>query len=59
MPDNLHIRRPADAKRINVNEPWEVDYWSKALNITPERLRQAVRAAGTMADDVKRHLGIR
>lgn len=59
MPDNLNIKRPLDAKRINVNEPWEVDYWSKTLQVSPERLRQAVRAVGTMVDDVKRHLSIR
>ena len=58
MPDNLNIRRPADAKRINLNEPWEIQYWSKALDVTPERLRQSVQAVGTMVDDVKRHLKI-
>ncbi len=59
MPDNLNIRRPADAKRINIHEPWEIEYWSKTLNVTREQLYQAVRTAGTMVDDVKRHLKIK
>lgn len=59
MPDNLNIRRPLDAKKINVNEPWELDYWTKTLKVTPERLRLAVKAVGPMVDDVKRHLGVR
>lgn len=58
MSDNLKIKRPLDAKKINVNEPWELDYWTKTLNVSADRLRQAVRAAGPMVDDVKRHLGI-
>lgn len=59
MSDNLKIKRPLDAKKINVNEPWELDYWTKTLNVSADRLRQAVRAVGPMVDDVKRHLGIR
>jgi hypothetical protein len=59
MTDNLKIRRPLDAKKINVNESWELDYWTKTLNVSADRLRQAVHTVGTMVDDVKRHLGIR
>ncbi len=59
MSDNLKIRRPLDAKKINVNETWELDYWTKTLGVSADRLRQAVRAAGPMVDDVKRHLGLR
>jgi hypothetical protein len=57
MPDNLKIRRPLDAEKINVNEPWELAYWTKDLAVTPEQLRQAVKAVGPMVRDVKRHLG--
>lgn len=59
MSDNLKIKRPLDAKKINVNEPWELDYWTKTLNVSADRLRQGVRAVGPMVDDVKRYLGIR
>lgn len=59
MPDNLKIRRPLDAKKINVNEPWELSYWTQTLKVSADQLRHAVKIVGPMVDDVKRHLGIR
>lgn len=55
--DNLTIRRPQDPLKINVHEDWEVRYWSKAFNVTPEALKAAVRAVGVKTADVKRYLG--
>ena len=55
--DNLHKRGPQDRARVNVNEPWEVDYWCERLGVTPAKLRQAVKKAGPMAKDVRRELG--
>ena len=40
MPDDKTRRGPADRSRINVNEPYELDYWSKEFDLTPEQLRQ-------------------
>ncbi|CAM3450814.1 DUF3606 domain-containing protein [Bordetella sputigena] len=57
MPDNLQKRGPADASRVNVNEPWELSYWCGKFNVTPDQLRAAVRAVGVMVKDVQRHLG--
>lgn len=57
MSDNLKIRQPQDPKQINVKEKWELDYWSKKFNITPDKLKQTVQTVGTQADKVKRHLG--
>lgn len=57
MADNKNIRGPADAKRINIHEPYEVEYWTKALGVTKEQLISAVGRVGVMADDVRRHLG--
>jgi hypothetical protein len=45
-----------DAKRVNVNEEYEVAYWSKRLATTPERLRAAVKKVGVMVDDVEKEL---
>lgn len=45
-----------DRKRINVNEAYELRDWSKKFGVSPEQLKEAVQAAGTWADDVKRHL---
>lgn len=53
MADDLTNRGPADASRINVNEDYEVAYWTKALNVSPEELREAVKKAGPSADAVK------
>jgi len=57
MSDDLNKRRPQDATKINVNESWELDYWSKELGVTKERLKEAVRAVGTSVEDVKHYLG--
>jgi hypothetical protein len=42
---------------VNVNESWEVDYWSKRFGVTPARLRRAVKKVGPLAKDVRRELG--
>jgi hypothetical protein len=57
MPDDRSKRGPQDASRINVHEPYEVEYWSKHFGVTPAALRQAVQSVGPMVSNVKRHLG--
>ena len=57
MSDDLSNRGPADRARINVNEPHEIAYWTKALGCSEEDLRRAVDAVGVMAQDVREHLG--
>jgi len=57
MFDDLSNRGPADRARINVNEPHEIVYWTKALGCSEEDLRRAVDAVGVMAQDVREHLG--
>jgi hypothetical protein len=42
MPDDLSKKGPADRTRINVNEPWELKYWTNILGTTEEKLRAAV-----------------
>lgn len=59
MPDDLSNRGPQDRTRINVHEPWELNYWTKELGLTAEELKQAVKEAGVMVADVRRHLGQR
>lgn len=59
MSDNLKIKRPADATKINVNEAWEVSYWCKELNVSEAKLKEAVKAVGVMVKDVKKYLGIK
>ena len=57
MPDNKNIRGPADSKKINVNEDYELAYWTKELGVTEKELRAAVTAAGTDVAEVRTHLG--
>lgn len=57
MPDDLSKRGPADATRINIHEPWEVDYWCKKFGCTSIDLIVAVSLVGVMVKDVKKQLG--
>lgn len=57
MADNLKDRGPQDRSRINVNESWELQYWTKELGVSEEQLRTAVKTAGTSAEAVRKHLG--
>ncbi|WP_343608337.1 DUF3606 domain-containing protein [Chryseobacterium oranimense] len=57
MSDDLSKRRPQDAAKVNVNETWELEYWSKKFGVTKERLKEAVKAVGTSAAEVQKYLG--
>jgi hypothetical protein len=57
MADDTTNRGPADANRININQPHEVKYWAKRFGVSPEQLKEGVQAAGTMAAEVQRYLG--
>jgi len=57
MSDDLTKKRPQDATKININEPYEVTYWTKALGVDAETLKQAVKKVGVMVADVKKYLG--
>ena len=57
MSDDKRNTGSPDRDRINVNEDYEVQYWSKELGVTPEQLREAVVRAGPTVDAVRRQLG--
>lgn len=57
MADNPDDRGPRDRSRINVNQPHELQYWSRKLGVTEQELRSAVEKAGPMVDNVQRQLG--
>jgi hypothetical protein len=46
-----------DRTRINVNEDYELRDWAKKFNVSPDRLKAAVKEVGTAARDVEKHLG--
>jgi hypothetical protein len=56
MPDDRSKQGPADRLRINVNEDYEVQYWTKELGISAAELRELVKKHGVMAADVRRAL---
>lgn len=56
MSDNLNNRGPQDRSRISLSEKWEVQYWTKELNVTEEQLQQAVEQAGDSVNAVRQHL---
>lgn len=55
--DDLNNNGPADRSRINVNESWELRWWTQSLGISEAELRAAVQAVGTSASAVRKHLG--
>jgi hypothetical protein len=59
MSDDLSDRGPADRSRISLGEDWEVQWWTKALGVSEENLREAVAAVGNSANAVREHLGAR
>ena len=56
MSDDKTKTAPQDAKRVNVNEEYELAYWSKRLATTPEKLRAAVSKVGVMVNDVEKEM---
>ena len=56
--DDLKKKGAADRRKINMAEPWEVDYWTKELGVSREELRKLIAKVGTSADAVRKELGI-
>ena len=54
--DKRNVGSP-DRDSINLGEDYEVQYWSKELRVTPERLRSVVEAVGPSVKAVREHLG--
>ena len=51
MDDKTKIR-PPNLSRINMNEDYEVAYWTKKLGVTKQQLQVAVDKAGVSAKAV-------
>jgi hypothetical protein len=43
--------------RINVDEPYELSYWSKELGVSEEKLREFARRHGVSAETIRAVLG--
>lgn len=57
MADDKTKTGAADRDRVNVNEDYELQYWTKALGVSADELRAAVKAVGPTAAAVRKHLG--
>ena len=56
MADDRTKQGPQDRSRVNIQEPYEVEYWSKKFGVSPEVLRSAVEKVGPMASKVEEAL---
>ncbi|KHL57010.1 hypothetical protein FHR53_003037 [Xanthomonas arboricola] len=56
MSDDKHNTGSPDRDRINVNEAYELQYWTKALGVSADELRAAVKQVGPVAASVREHL---
>jgi hypothetical protein len=53
MADDRSKQGPPDRSRINLEEDYERQYWTKALGVSEMELREAVKAAGSSAEKVR------
>lgn len=56
MPDDLTRRQPEDPNKININQSWEIEYWSKELRIPSKKLIELVEKVGPLVENVKAEL---
>ncbi|SEB98599.1 DUF3606 domain-containing protein [Terriglobus roseus] len=57
MSDDKSNRGPADRARINVNESYELEYWTKELGVSAAKLRELVKEHGVMASKIRQEIG--
>ena len=57
MPDNKSKAGKQDRNRINVNEDYELQDWSKKFGVSRAELKKAVQKVGDSAEAVRKHLG--
>ena len=56
MADNRSKTAPQDAQRVNVDEDYEIAYWTKKFGCTATQLKAAVKKVGVMAKSVEKEL---
>lgn len=52
-------KKRLDRTRINIHEPYEVNYWCNKLSLTPEMLKELVKKVGTSVKNVETELNRR
>ncbi len=57
MADDKSKTGSPDRDRINITEDYELQYWTKELDITADELRAAVNTVGPASKAVRAYLG--
>ena len=57
MADDLSKRGTPDRSRINLSEAYEARYWTEALGVSEQRLRELVEQHGNSADAIRSAIG--
>jgi hypothetical protein len=57
MADDMSKRGSQDRNRISLSEEHEVRYWTKALDVSEEQLRELVQKHGNSAQKIREALG--
>ncbi|HHA2788241.1 TPA: DUF3606 domain-containing protein [Stenotrophomonas maltophilia] len=57
MSDDKKNTGSPDRDRINVNEDYELQYWTTTLGVSADELRAAVAEVGPTAAAVRKQLG--
>ena len=47
-----------DRDRINIHEPYEVEFWAKEFGISHDELKELVKKHGVMVKDIRKALGL-
>lgn len=48
---------PNDSGRINIRQQYEVQYWTKKLDLTATQLADIIETVGDSIDAVRTHVG--
>ena len=54
--DDKTQRGAADRSRININEDYELAYWTRTLEVPEDELRNAAQQVGTSGEALKKYL---
>ena len=57
--DGLTKKETPDRSKINMQQPHEVHYWTKHLNVSKEELQKAIDKVGNSAAAARKQLGIK
>ena len=56
MTDRLNERAPRERSRVNLDEPYEVQFWMMEFACTEQQLRDAVHAHGDSVEQLRQAL---